>query len=104
MKLQNSKPAETPDQCIARCANNLIKAVLAAGYSMHSTPGMSSLDINTYRHRPGEIEIENCLSGWKVWGKLAVKVTFKPEDVELQEDEPLPFTEDEPEEGRDGDA
>lgn len=81
-KLIGTKPNETPDEAIIRCANNLVKAVLASGLSLHSTPGMSTLDINFYSHHPEEIEIENCLSGWKVCGKTPLKITFKQEEPE----------------------
>ena len=40
MKLIGTKPGETPDQAIIRCANNLVKAVLASGRSLHSTSGV----------------------------------------------------------------
>ncbi len=78
MKLQNSKPGEMPDQCIIRCANNLLKAVVAAGYSLHSTPGVSGVDVHVYSHIPNEIYVQNVLSGLKVKGSAAFKVTFMP--------------------------
>lgn len=88
MKLQNSKPGETPEQRIVRCANNLLKAVVAVGYSLHETSGASGLDITAYSHRPNEIFIRNILSDWSVKGMASMKITFRPSDDELKEDEP----------------
>lgn len=82
MKLQNTKPGETPNQTIIRCANNLVKAVLAAGYSLHSVPGVSGLEISFYAHHPEDICVSNILSHWNTQGKSAVKVTFKPIEPE----------------------
>ena len=81
-KLIGTKPNETPDAAIIRCANNLVKAVLASGRSLHSTPGMSSLDINFYNRLPGDIKVSNCLSNWYVSGKTPLKITFKQEEPE----------------------
>jgi hypothetical protein len=88
MKLLNSRPGETPEQRIVRCANNLLKAVVAAGYSLHETSGASGLEITAYDHLPNEIHIWNILSGWSVRGRASMKITFRPSDDELKEDEP----------------
>ena len=72
----------------------MMKAVIAAGYNVCSTDGISGFDVDVYKNYPDEIYIRNILSGWSVEGKLGIKVPFKPSDDELAEDEPLPFTED----------
>jgi len=79
-KLIGTKPSETPDQAIIRCANNLAKAVLASGRTLHSTPGLSGVDIDFYNHRPGDIRVQNICGGWDLWGKTPLKITFKPEE------------------------
>ena len=81
-KLIGTKPNETPDEAIIRCANNLVKAVLASGRSLHCTSGMSSLEIDFYSRHPEDIEVGNCLSNWYVRGKTPLKITFKPEEPE----------------------
>ena len=89
MKLQNPPANETPDQRITRCANNLIKAVLASGRSIHSTPGVSSVDVDIYRHNPHRISVQSIISGWRVEGYTPLKITFasEPPDPEtLNED------------------
>ena len=78
-KLIGTKPNETPDQTIIRCANNLVKAVLASGRTLHSTPEVSGFDIDFYNHRPGDIHIQNICGGWALWGKTPLKITFKHE-------------------------
>ena len=80
MKLIGTKPGETPDQAIIRCANNLVKAVLASGRSLHSTSGVSGMEISFYNHRPNEIDVYNTLSNWRVSGKTPLKITFMPEE------------------------
>lgn len=80
MKLQNSKPNETPDQRIIRCANNLLKAVVAGGYSLHSTSGVSGVDVKIYDHIPNKVDVHNVLSHWRVTGPVGFKVTFKAPD------------------------
>ena len=45
MKLIGTKPNETADETIIRCANNLVKAVLASGRSIHSTSGVSGVSV-----------------------------------------------------------
>jgi len=80
MKLIGTKPGETPDQAITRCANNLVKAVLASGRSLHSTSGVSGFDVDMYRHRPGEIFVHNICSGWTIGGRTPLKITFEPEE------------------------
>ena len=87
MKLIGTKPNETADETIIRCANNLVKAVLASGRSIHSTSGCSGLEITFYDHRPREMQIENILSGWEVWGKTPLKITFRPDESELVQDD-----------------
>jgi hypothetical protein len=82
-KLIGTKPNETPDQTIIRCANNLVKAVLAAGYSIHSTPGMSGIDVDFFKdHRPSDIRISSCISCWEIYGRTPLKITFKPKEPE----------------------
>lgn len=87
MKLIGTKPNETADEAIVRCANNLVKAVLASGRSIHSTSGCSGLDIAFYDHIKGSIVVENILSGWKVCGKTPLKITFRPDESELVQDD-----------------
>lgn len=84
-KLIGTKPNETPDETIIRCANNLVKAVLASGRSVCCTPGMSGFDVNFYNHLPLEIDVESTLSHWKVRGKAQVKVPFAPPDPPEQD-------------------
>ena len=81
-KLIGTKSNETPDETIIRCANNLVKAVLVSGRSLHSTSGCSGFDIDFYNHRPGEVIIKNILSGWTICGKTPLKITFEPEKPE----------------------
>lgn len=87
MKLIGTKPNETADQAIIRCANNLVKAVLASGRSIHNTSGCSGLEITFYDHIKGSIVVENILSGWQVRGKTPLKITFAPEESELVQDD-----------------
>ena len=79
-KLIGTKPNETPDETIIRCANNLVKALLAAGYSLHCTSGCSGVDIDFYSHCPNEICVKNTLSNWRVGGKTPLKITFAQEE------------------------
>lgn len=88
MKLIGTKPGETPDQRITRCANNLLKAVVAAGYTLHSSPCISGFDIDIYSHS-GEMKLNNICGGWCIpCGKPKIKVTFAQElpDNDLTED------------------
>ena len=86
-KLIGTKPGESPDEAIIRCANNLAKAVLAARYSLHATSGLSKVEINFFDHLPGKIRISNCLANWTVSGKTPLKITFAPHESELIQDE-----------------
>lgn len=86
-KLVGAKENETPEATIIRCANNLIKAVMAAGYSLHSTSGMSGLEIGFYSHCPNEVEVYNVLSHWKIKGRCPIKISFKPTEESLALDE-----------------
>lgn len=86
-KLIGARENETKEEAIIRCANNLIKAVIAAGYSVHSTSDMSSVDIAFYSHIPDEIYVQNIMSHWSVRGKCPIKISFKPTDKELMLDE-----------------
>ena len=87
MKLIGTKPNETADETIIRCANNLVKAVLASGRSIHSTSGVSGVSVLFYAHRKGDIDVENILSGWQVRGKTPLKSTYAPEESELVQDD-----------------
>lgn len=84
-KLIGTKPNETPDQAVIRCANNLVKAVIAAGYSLHSTSGLSGLDIHFFDHIPNKIFVANSLSGWEVNGTTQLKISFAPCPSEVLE-------------------
>lgn len=86
-KLIGSKENETPNETIIRCANNLTKALVAAGYNLHSIPGLSGFEVAFYDHVPGEIIINNTLSNWTIKGKCPIKISFKPTDKELSLDE-----------------
>jgi len=86
-KLIGTKLNETPDAAIIRCANNLVKAVLASGRSMHCTPGLSGIDVEVYAHCPDEIQVRCILSGWSVCGKTPLKVTFAPRPDDLAQDD-----------------
>lgn len=86
-KLIGTKEGESKEDAIIRCANNLIKAVLAGGYSIHSTDGISGVDISFYSHAPGEITVNNVLSKWGIKGRTPLKVTFAlPDENLIQED------------------
>lgn len=86
-KLIGAKENETPEETVVRCANNLIKAVLAAGYSLHSTPGLSGVEVKFYDHIPNRIFVENCLGHWALEGVCPVKISFAPEPDTLTLDE-----------------
>ncbi len=87
MKIMNAVPGETDDQRIIRCANNLIKAVLASGRSIHSSHGLSGLDVDIFDHDAHRINVKNILSGWEVQGRTPLKITFAPDPDELVEDD-----------------
>jgi hypothetical protein len=77
MKLTvKARKTETPDENIIRCANNLLKAVLKAGYSVHSTQGCSGFDVHFYDHMPNTIYVGNVCSNWEVKGYTPLKITF----------------------------
>lgn len=84
MKLIGTKPGEWPEQTIIRCANNLVKAVIAARGmdALHSTSGRSGFEIDIYSHHPEDISVQNILSNFRVQGRAAVKVTFRQEEPE----------------------
>ena len=86
-KLIGAKENETPEETVIRCANNLVKAVLAAGYSLHSTPGVSGLDVCVHSNSANEVKVQNILSHWEIRGKCPVKISFKPANEELVLDE-----------------
>ena len=86
-KLIGAKENETSEETIIRCANNLVKALLAGGYSLHSTSGVSGCEISIYNHCPNEIKVQNILSHWKLSGRCGVTITFKQDDNELELDE-----------------
>lgn len=86
-KLIGARENETPNETIIRCANNLTKALIAAGYNLHSTSGMSSFAVSFYSHCPNEIHIHNVLSNWRIEGRCPVKISFKPSGEELELDE-----------------
>lgn len=83
-KLIGAKPNETPEETIIRCANNLIKAIIAAGYSLHSTSGVSGAEIKFFNIIPNKIRVANTLSNWSVEGKTPLKITFAPCPGEVQ--------------------
>lgn len=88
-KLIGTKPNETADEAVIRCANNLVKAVLASGRSVCLTEGCSGFDV-FYRHTPSTIFVKNILSGWEVRGRAAVNVPFappKPPEQDLTQDD-----------------
>lgn len=86
-KLIGTKEGESKEDAIIRCANNLVKAVLAGGYSIHATDGLSWVDISFYSHAPGEITVSNCLANWGIKGYTPLKVPFAlPEEDLIQED------------------
>ena len=84
-KLIGTKPNETADEAVIRCANNLVKAVLASGRSVCSTDGCSGIDVHIYNHAPHEIQILNIIQGWRVRGSAAVKVPFAPPEPPEQD-------------------
>jgi len=85
-KLIGAKANETPDEVIIRCANNLVKAVLASGRSMHCTHKMSGIDIDFYASHPETIDVNSTISHWCVRGKTPLKITFAPHESELNQE------------------
>ena len=83
-KLIGTKPNETPDAAIIRCANNLVKAVLASGRSLKSYPGVGvvGFEVSFFDHRPGEISVSDLASNLEVRGKSPLKMTFMPKEPE----------------------
>jgi len=83
-KLIGTKPNETPDAAIIRCANNLVKAVLASGRPFKSYPGigMVSLGVAFYDHIPGKVFVAHSASKWELSGKTPLKMTFLPKAPE----------------------
>ena len=49
--------------------------------------GLAGLAFGFTTHRKGDIVVENILSGWKVWGKTPLKITFRPDESELVQDD-----------------
>lgn len=88
-KLIGAKENESADDTIIRCANNLLKALIAAGYDIYSTPDISGFDVAVYRCDPNNITVHNILAGWAVSGRCPVKVGFKskPDGKQLVIDE-----------------
>ena len=88
MKLIGTKPRETPEQAVIRCANNLLKACLAAGYNiMCSTGGMSGIEVNVYKFSPDEVHVQNITAKLHVKGKAAIRIPFAPRPDELTQDD-----------------
>ena len=90
-KLIGTKPNETPDEAIIRCANNLVKAVLASGRPVEGYPGigMVGLDVSFYSHMPDKIFVALVSSKWELSGKTPLKVNSvlpEPENSLTQDD------------------
>ena len=83
-KLIGTKPNETPDAAIIRCANNLVKAVLASGRPFKSYPGvgMVSLCVAFYDHIPEKVFVSHSASKWELYGKTTIKANFVPQEPE----------------------
>ena len=86
-KLVGARENETPNETVVRCANNLAKALIAAGYNLHQVPGLSGFEVAFFNQTPNEITIQNVLSNWNIKGKCPIKISFKPTDEELTLDE-----------------
>ena len=48
VKIMNPVDGETPEQRVERCANNLLKAVLAAGADIRKTSAISGICIDVF--------------------------------------------------------
>lgn len=48
VKIMNPVDGETPEQRVERCANNLLKAVLAAGADIRKTSAISGIDVDVF--------------------------------------------------------
>lgn len=83
-KLIGTKPNETPDAAIIRCANNLVKAVLASGRSLRSYPGVgvAGLEVSFFKHVSGEIRVWDRASDLDILGKTPLKMIFMPKEPE----------------------
>lgn len=87
-KLQNTKPGESPDEAVIRCANNLLKACLAAGHNICcSTGGISGVEVSVFRHIPDRIYVQNITAHTKIEGRAAVRVPFAPRPEHLEQDD-----------------
>ena len=97
VKIMNPVEGETSEQRIKRCANNLLKALLAGGYDVRKTEAISGFDVNIYNHTR-HMTVNNVACRWAVeCGWPTVKIEFadmypkqKPEyePTTLKEDAP----------------
>ena len=76
VKIINPVDGETNEKRINRCANNLLKALLAGGYDVRKTEGISGFNVNIFNHTK-HMTINNILAGWSVeCGNPSVKIEF----------------------------
>ena len=76
VKIINPVEGETNEQRIKRCANNLLKALLAGGRDVRMTEGISGYYVNIFNHTK-HMTVENIIAGWTVeCGTPSVKVEF----------------------------
>lgn len=71
-----AEPVKTPEQRIIRCANDLLEAVIAAGYTLHRSDNVSGLDVDIFA-RDGHLSVNNIMGDWRVRGATRMPITFR---------------------------
>lgn len=76
VKIMNPVEGETNEQRIKRCANNLLKALLAGGYDVRKIAEISGFDVNVYNHTK-HMTVDNIICNWSIdCGVPSIKVEF----------------------------
>lgn len=76
VKIMNPVEGETNEQRIKRCANNLLKAILAGGYDVRQNEGYSGFDVNIFKHT-NHMTVDSIIGRWEIdCGVPSVKVEF----------------------------
>lgn len=89
VKIMNPVEGETNEQRIKRCANNLLKAVLAGGYDIRKTAAISGFDVDIFS-RTNELQIRNGITNVVIrCGRPSVSVKFADMFVPKYDDESL---------------